>query len=64
MLLKLKGGLGEPEQVNHNYIVPSVVMKGTGEQVTCYLTKQSKIFQNMRLWGQVGRIFYVILRPL
>ncbi|VDN57753.1 unnamed protein product [Dracunculus medinensis] len=37
MLLKLKGGLGEPEQVNHNYIVPSVVMKGTGEQLFTFI---------------------------
>lgn len=33
MLLTLKGSNKEPEQINHNYVFPASVMKGTGDQV-------------------------------
>ncbi|VDM15885.1 unnamed protein product [Wuchereria bancrofti] len=33
MLLTLKGSNQEPEQINHNYVFPASVMKGTGDQV-------------------------------
>ncbi|VDK47910.1 unnamed protein product [Anisakis simplex] len=34
MLLTLKGEHQEPEQINHNFIVPTTVMKGTGDQAS------------------------------
>lgn len=37
MLLTLKGVAQEPEQINHNFIVPASVMKGTGDQVSIFL---------------------------
>lgn len=33
MLLTLKGSNQEPEQINHNYVFPASVVKGTGDQV-------------------------------
>lgn len=33
MLLTLKGSNQEPEHINHNYVFPASVMKGTGDQV-------------------------------
>ncbi|VDN22657.1 unnamed protein product [Gongylonema pulchrum] len=37
MLLTLKGSGQEPEQINHNYIVPTAVMKGTGDQLFTFI---------------------------
>uniref|UniRef100_A0A0M3HYA9 Phosphotransferase n=1 Tax=Ascaris lumbricoides TaxID=6252 RepID=A0A0M3HYA9_ASCLU len=37
MLLTLKGVAQEPEQINHNFIVPASVMKGTGDQLFTFI---------------------------
>uniref|UniRef100_A0A914ZM13 Phosphotransferase n=2 Tax=Parascaris univalens TaxID=6257 RepID=A0A914ZM13_PARUN len=37
MLLTLKGVAQEPEQINHNFIVPAAVMKGTGDQLFTFI---------------------------
>lgn len=37
MLLTLKGAGQQPEHINHNYIVPVSVMKGTGDQLFTFI---------------------------
>lgn len=37
MLLTLKGSNQEPDQINHNYVFPVSVMKGTGDQARFFL---------------------------
>ncbi|VDK88202.1 unnamed protein product, partial [Litomosoides sigmodontis] len=46
MLLTLKGSNQEPEQINHNYVFPASVMKGTGDQLFTFIVNCLMKFLN------------------
>ncbi|VDP21268.1 unnamed protein product [Onchocerca flexuosa] len=46
MLLTLKGSNEEPEQINHNYVFPASVMKGTGDQLFTFVVNCLMKFLN------------------
>uniref|UniRef100_A0A8R1XXB6 Phosphotransferase n=1 Tax=Onchocerca volvulus TaxID=6282 RepID=A0A8R1XXB6_ONCVO len=46
MLLTLKGNNEEPEQINHNYVFPASVMKGTGDQLFTFIVNCLMKFLN------------------